>query len=191
MIARPARVRIRSRKPWVLDRRRLFGWNVRLLTRYSYCTTSAVACPPADGHARGIDPGSWFPARTTGRQVGTCAEPRALSQTPTSIAEDRRPPAAARAVPAFQAAPRAADGHGGTPWRRPGKRHPTRRGTSEDRCPPVDEAVSVAVAPRRAEGSGDGVTRRSHRRSRSLVRLPDQGSDQHRHRPPGPATRPA
>src|SRR4051794_41809272 len=53
MIARPARVRIRSRKPWVLDRRRLFGWNVRLLTRYSYCRTSAVAPPPADGHARG------------------------------------------------------------------------------------------------------------------------------------------
>lgn len=30
--ARPARVRIRSRKPWTLARRRLFGWNVRLLT---------------------------------------------------------------------------------------------------------------------------------------------------------------
>ena len=30
-IARPARVRIRSRKPWVLARRRLFGWKVRLL----------------------------------------------------------------------------------------------------------------------------------------------------------------
>jgi hypothetical protein len=30
--ARPARVRMRSRKPWVLARRRLFGWNVRLLT---------------------------------------------------------------------------------------------------------------------------------------------------------------
>jgi hypothetical protein len=32
-IARPARVRIRSRKPWVFARRRLFGWKVRLLTR--------------------------------------------------------------------------------------------------------------------------------------------------------------
>ena len=31
-IARPARVRIRRRKPWVLARRRLFGWKVRLLT---------------------------------------------------------------------------------------------------------------------------------------------------------------
>ncbi|GEM_PF-6541007 len=32
MIARPARVRIRSRKPCVFARRRLFGWYVRLLT---------------------------------------------------------------------------------------------------------------------------------------------------------------
>src|SRR4051794_23020881 len=32
MIARPARVRIRRRNPCVLARRRLFGWNVRLLT---------------------------------------------------------------------------------------------------------------------------------------------------------------
>jgi hypothetical protein len=31
-MARPARVRMRSRNPWVLARRRLFGWNVRLLT---------------------------------------------------------------------------------------------------------------------------------------------------------------
>ena len=31
-MARPARVRIRSRKPWTFARRRLFGWNVRLLT---------------------------------------------------------------------------------------------------------------------------------------------------------------
>lgn len=29
---RPARVRMRRRKPWVLARRRLFGWKVRLLT---------------------------------------------------------------------------------------------------------------------------------------------------------------
>jgi hypothetical protein len=31
MMARPARVRIRRRKPWVRLRRRLLGWNVRLL----------------------------------------------------------------------------------------------------------------------------------------------------------------
>jgi hypothetical protein len=34
-IARPARVRIRRRKPCVLCRRRLFGWKVRLLTEDS------------------------------------------------------------------------------------------------------------------------------------------------------------
>jgi hypothetical protein len=32
-MARPARVRIRRRKPCVRLRRRLLGWNVRLLTR--------------------------------------------------------------------------------------------------------------------------------------------------------------
>src|SRR3954469_13658388 len=103
MIARPARVRIRSRKPWVLDRRRLFGWNVRLLTRYSHYTTSAVACPPADGHARGV--GGRGASRTRrAPEAGSCGDdpadrtdlcrsPGAL-QTPTSITEDRRPPAA-------------------------------------------------------------------------------------------------
>jgi hypothetical protein len=48
-------VRIRSRKPWVLDRRRLFGWNVRLLTRYSYGHDSAGA--RGAGGTRGPRPG--------------------------------------------------------------------------------------------------------------------------------------
>lgn len=40
-MARPARVRIRRRKPWVFARRRLFGWYVRLLTAiYSYFETT-------------------------------------------------------------------------------------------------------------------------------------------------------
>lgn len=42
MIERPARVRIRRRKPWVLARRRLFGWNVRLLTRVSVALRRAI-----------------------------------------------------------------------------------------------------------------------------------------------------
>jgi hypothetical protein len=41
-IARPARVRMRSRNPCVFARRRLFGWNVRLLTGYSACCTSSA-----------------------------------------------------------------------------------------------------------------------------------------------------
>ena len=52
MIARPARVRIRSRKPWVFDRRRLFGWNVRLLTRNSHYDVGG-AHPTAAGCAWG------------------------------------------------------------------------------------------------------------------------------------------
>lgn len=45
-IARPARVRIRRRKPWVLARRRLFGWKVRLLTMVSkYFGASAEVRP--------------------------------------------------------------------------------------------------------------------------------------------------
>jgi hypothetical protein len=40
---RPARVRIRSRNPWVRARRRLFGWKVRLplLTTYFSCVSAA------------------------------------------------------------------------------------------------------------------------------------------------------
>jgi hypothetical protein len=59
--ARPARVRIRSRKPWVFARRRLFGWNVRLLTgapgrlrSRSICAvhmTNGRAGPPAAARA--------------------------------------------------------------------------------------------------------------------------------------------
>jgi hypothetical protein len=45
-IARPARVRMRSRKPWVFARRRLFGWKVRLLTRgLQKCLSSRARRP--------------------------------------------------------------------------------------------------------------------------------------------------
>jgi hypothetical protein len=44
-IARPARVRIRSRKPCVFARRRLFGWKVRLLTS----RTPSNRAPANDG----------------------------------------------------------------------------------------------------------------------------------------------
>src|SRR5690242_20534498 len=45
-IARPARVRIRRRKPWVLARRRLFGWKVRLLTRGLQKESVVAGCRP-------------------------------------------------------------------------------------------------------------------------------------------------
>lgn len=40
MIARPARVRMRNRKPWVRARRRLFGWKVRL----PFATATTPSC---------------------------------------------------------------------------------------------------------------------------------------------------
>ncbi len=48
-IARPARVRIRRRKPCVLCRRRLLGWKVRLLTSSLHCVVRY--------QASGSDPG--------------------------------------------------------------------------------------------------------------------------------------
>jgi hypothetical protein len=44
MMARPARVRMRRRKPWVFARRRLFGWNVRLLTEDAFRTLPQMCC---------------------------------------------------------------------------------------------------------------------------------------------------
>jgi hypothetical protein len=44
-IARPARVRIRSRNPWVFARRRLLGWNVRFVT--ASCSHTQTGKDPA------------------------------------------------------------------------------------------------------------------------------------------------
>jgi hypothetical protein len=58
-IERPARVRMRSRKPCFLARRRLFGWYVRLLTGLPHESGGGagtvwgwpmVRCEPVDGH---------------------------------------------------------------------------------------------------------------------------------------------
>src|SRR3954451_9568377 len=103
MIARPARVRIRSRKPWVLDRRRLFGWNVRLLTRYSHYMTSAGARLPADRRARGNRRGAVGTAPRDPRKLDPAGAParpedraghRSGPQSPTSIAEEAGLPSA-------------------------------------------------------------------------------------------------
>src|SRR5262249_13625857 len=62
-IARPALVRMRSRKPCVLARWRLFGWNVRLLTGGStYGSSPAVR--PRGAPAHGRPPGkAWVGSR--------------------------------------------------------------------------------------------------------------------------------
>jgi hypothetical protein len=73
-IARPARVRMRRRNPWVLARRRLFGWKVRLLTiGLRNCRAQDPGCrrggrcrPPSEAR---VFP--WFPrACENGRQAG-------------------------------------------------------------------------------------------------------------------------
>jgi hypothetical protein len=53
-IARPARVRMRRRKPWVRLRRRLLGWKVRLLTPISTLRILLVRLCPR-GHRRRHD----------------------------------------------------------------------------------------------------------------------------------------
>ena len=101
MIARPARVRIRSRKPWVLDRRRLFGWNVRLLTRDSHYDDGAD--PPVGGGRRVGALAAAPPTRKLTLRTDRAARPgnrpaialrgrQGPSTDPTSIAEfDARP----------------------------------------------------------------------------------------------------
>jgi hypothetical protein len=58
-IARPARVRMRRRNPWVRARRRLFGWKVRLLTAES----------PGTGSSKYVCPRRGLPARRTHPQL--------------------------------------------------------------------------------------------------------------------------
>jgi hypothetical protein len=65
---RPARVRIRSRNPWVLLRRRLLGWNVRLVTE----TDSQIWVAGDDGRqSTTTEVGSTTPPihNTTCRQI--------------------------------------------------------------------------------------------------------------------------
>jgi hypothetical protein len=61
-IARPALVRMRSRNPCVFARRRLFGWNVRLLTgdsRYGALIAKATTGARARERTAGPPGGSW------------------------------------------------------------------------------------------------------------------------------------
>lgn len=66
MIERPARVRIRARKPCLRLRRRLLGWKVRLLTVYSQMDGRSLDClwhhrTAGTGH----DGAQWSPRRPT------------------------------------------------------------------------------------------------------------------------------
>ncbi len=109
-MARPARVRMRNRNPWVLARRRLFGWNVRLpllTASFSRClvlgshrgvaavgTADSRVVPYRHGrHCAQNSPGT----RTTYRSVGegTRECPQVGGRRP-----DPRPPVPAASKPA-------------------------------------------------------------------------------------------
>ena len=85
-MARPARVRMRRRKPWVLARRRLFGWKVRLLTLISVTGRTRVVrrCWRGRPASAAIgSPRSRSRACENGRQglaYGTRAPPRGSNQ---------------------------------------------------------------------------------------------------------------
>jgi len=88
-MARPARVRMRRRKPCVLCRRRLFGWYVRLLTSQLFLprTRSGNSSP---GGARDPVQGHW-----SGRsrvRMGARASRSSLHGTACGRAGSIRPP---------------------------------------------------------------------------------------------------
>ncbi len=74
MMARPARVRIRRRNPWVLARRRLFGWKVRLLTVGLHRLDDRGGHDAVDPHA-GWSPGATC-SPTNGGYARECGDRR-------------------------------------------------------------------------------------------------------------------
>ena len=92
-MARPARVRMRRRNPWVFARRRLFGWNVRLLTEElptqgparlvvaAGKISSGRLAPPAGGCDYG----------TGGPGPGSNRSPPRLARTPSRRHAEHRP----------------------------------------------------------------------------------------------------
>lgn len=117
---------MRSRKPWVFALRRLFGWNVRLLTGSSRCVKSSdIPLNAALGWARG-GVGTRYPHR--GDRPMYVKRPRPSRQT-DAVADTRR----ARRVPTQYARPkyvrphdafRSPEGHTGRP---PFTKHTTER----------------------------------------------------------------
>ena len=114
-MARPARVRIRRRKPWVLARRRLFGWKVRLLTVWLHrnlCAWGRLA--GALGWVAEVAPG-------IGRDLGgTAQEVAAGKETAHEVSTVRIDPCRGQtgARPRLPAPPRS-QGH---PWLRQAER---------------------------------------------------------------------
>jgi len=141
-IARPARVRIRSRKPCFLARRRLLGWKVRLdtgvlLEGRRTGSRPADDCDRPDGRVRGYTP--------TGPANGRSARPP--GQTAAHPAEHARPAprlAGRPTVARFRSSPSA-------DLRRASRRPPT---------PPLGRPGHVPRVPTMSTGCGRSCGRR-------------------------------
>jgi len=87
-MARPARVRIRSRKPCVRARRRLFGWKVRLPLLTSRLSRSTARCGAGRRSALRLDGYALLPRRHASRHTGHRAE---TTCEPPAYAAPREP----------------------------------------------------------------------------------------------------
>ena len=97
-MARPARVRMRARKPWVRLRRRLLGWKVRLLTEVLPVQCLAGTDVPTPGTRDGVAGGDLPRLRGPTDLGQTGAAGRRRADTPTEVefsrnqfADDPRP----------------------------------------------------------------------------------------------------
>ena len=129
-MARPARVRMRSRNPCVLARWRLFGWNVRLLT----------GTPGTQGRDRGTTGTAVRHAKTSPRGAGPMNGTRAGHPRSNRARVPR-----GRRLPGRASGPEPPAWPPGRPLS-PGHRHPGRPST----VAPVP-SVTVAVCQTRAE----------------------------------------
>jgi hypothetical protein len=141
-IARPARVRIRSRNPCVFARRRLFGWNVRLLT----------GTPGTRGRVRSMRPQGPgrprtrenLPRQVAGQLNGTRAGCRWSNPRPGPA------PAIRPAAPATARSPRRLP----TARQQP-RRHPAQHFAFAHRAPRPTPRLWTA----RSRARGSGITR--------------------------------
>ena len=91
-MARPARVRIRSRKPCVRARRRLFGWKVRLPLLTSRLSRSTARCGAGRRSALGLDGYALLPRRHASRHTGHRAETTCEPPAYAAAREAVKPP---------------------------------------------------------------------------------------------------
>ncbi len=157
-IARPARVRMRSRNPCVFARRRLFGWNVRLLTWDSRWTERGRRGHRASHAGRAHAEARPGDSRTNERYAGRVPP---VKPAPGLMARYCR---ASKSPPALASTTR-----GGSSSNRAGTLRNTSRLPNEHRSPALGCGQRF-----RARGSGIGTPPGSHSPRRQWGGLPHQ-----------------